>query len=250
MIRRPVYSEFAQYYEDLFGGIDEACLNFVQGVAPPPATLLDAGCGMGQYARALAARGYQVVAVDRERDMLMVAAVSPASTHLVLGDLRRLPFAACFDVILARGALNDLVQDNDLLGALSSLAQVLKINGCFLADIRERKSHRRRIARQPVVERTVGAVTFRASRHIDDSHIVVSREQFSRGGTWSPPFEFRMRTFTEEEVRSLWREVGLEVVSIEGSYGPGSRLTDRLVVVARRANSGEHRSPRANKRLE
>jgi SAM-dependent methyltransferase len=248
--RRPVYSEFAPHYDHLFGGIDEACLDFVQGLAPPPSALLDVGCGTGQYARAMAAGGYQVVAVDRERDLLMAAAVSPAPIHLVLGDLRRLPFAACFDIVLARGVLNDFVQDNDLLGALEALAQVLKSNGYFLADIRERESHRRRIARQPVVERAVGAITFRASRCMEDGHIIVSHEQFSHGGTWSPPFEFRMRTFTDEEVRSLWREAGLEVVSIEGSYGPGSRLTDRLVVVARRAIPGDDMFPRANRRPE
>jgi SAM-dependent methyltransferase len=232
--RRPVYSEFAPHYDELFGSVDEACLDFVQRVARLPATLLDAGCGTGRYARALAVLGYQVVALDRERDLLMATVDLPSPAHFLLADLRRLPFAVSFDVILARGVLNDFVQDDDLLGVLKSSAQILKGNGHFLADIRERESHRRRIAGQPVVERTVGPVTFRASRHMDDSHIIVSREQFSRGGTWSPPFEFRMRTFTEEEVYRLWQGAGLEVLSVQPSFGRTSHLADRLVVVAKR----------------
>ena len=68
--RRPLYSDFARCYDLLFGAADEACLDFVQQVVPPPAALLDAGCGTGPYAEALAARGYRVVAVDREGELL------------------------------------------------------------------------------------------------------------------------------------------------------------------------------------
>lgn len=237
MTYRPAYGEFAEHYQALFGGLDAACLDFVQCTVRPPATLLDAGCGTGRYAAALAARGYQVVAIDRERDLIQAGKVPSAAVDLALADLRRLPFVTWFDLILARGVLNDFVQPGDLARALKSLAAALRRNGRLIADVREREAHRRRIRERPLINRTANGIAFRAWRTIDESHTIISREQFAReDGSWSSPFEFRMRTFTEEEVRSLWREAGLEVVSIDGSYGPGSRLTDRLVVVARRAS--------------
>lgn len=236
---RPVYGEFARHYDALFGGLDICCLGFVQAAVRPPARLLDAGCGTGAYAAALAARGYQVVAIDRERGLLQAGKGSSDTADLALADLRRLPFAGCFDVILARGVLNDFVKRNELSEALGSLAIALKRDGRFVADVREREAHRRRIARDPMVERKAKGIAFRASRAIDGSHTIISREQFARESEgWSRPFEFRMRTFTEEEVRTLWLDAGLKVLAIEDSYGPDSTLTDRLVVVAGRAPPG------------
>lgn len=241
---RPVYSEFAAHYDALFGGADLTCAEFVEAALPPPAALLDAGCGTGQYAAILAARGYKVVAADREPHLIGARRASSAAVDFVLADLRRLPFTSRFDVVLARGMLNDLVEPRDLAAALRSLAAALTREGRFIADVREREAHRARVARQPVVERRQGGIAFRASRSMDESGIIVSREQFARDRTWSEPYEFVMRTFDEAEVLSLWREGGLEILSIERSYGPGSGLTDRLVVVARRAGSGEKgRSP-------
>ncbi len=204
---------------------------------PPPATLLDAGCGTGQYATMLQARGYRVVGADSGRCLLRAYSGAPAAAF-VLADLPRLPFGAWFDVVLARGVLNDLLDPADLADALRSVASVLATKGRFIADVREREAHRSRVARQPVVERRSGAVTFRASRSMDERGIITSLEQFAREGVGLEPYEFRMRTFKEREVRSLWQEAGLEVLSVGRSYGPTSRLADRLVVVAGRARTG------------
>ncbi len=239
MTRRPLYTEFAAHYDALFGAPDLASLDFVQAAVPPPATLLDAGCGTGQYAATLASRGYNVVALDREPGLIAARPASPGAVDFVLADLRRLPFLACFDVILARGVLNDLVEPPDLARALRSLAAALRGDGHFIADVREREAHRVRVAKQPVVERAAGGIVFRASRCMDERDIITSRERFARGGSWSEPYEFRMRTFSEDEVRALWREASLQVLSVGRSYGPGSRLADRLIVVARRGRFGD-----------
>lgn len=230
---RPVYAKFAEHYDALFGGIDSACADFVQAVAPAPATLLDAGCGTGRYAALLASRGYRVVGADREPHLLRARTFSAAS--FVLADLRWLPLVSCFDVVLARGVLNDFLSAGDLSLALRSISSSLAPEGRFIADVREREAHRSRIAKQPVVERRTGTIAFRSSRTMGATGIITSREQFARDGNWLEAHEFQMRTFDEDEVRGLWKEAGLEVLSIARSYGPASSLTDRLVVVARRA---------------
>jgi SAM-dependent methyltransferase len=248
MTRRPVYSELAKHYDALFGGVDSVCLDFVQARVPPPATFLDAGCGTGLYAAAFASRGYKVIAADRETDLMSARSASSVTVEFVLADLRRLPFLECFDVILARGVLNDFVERDSLTEALKSLAGALVCDGRLIADVREREAHQRRIARQPVVERKAGGITFRASRSMDKNHTLISREQFVRDGMLSQPFEFKMRTFAEKEVWDLWRAAGFEALTVEHSYGPGSRLTDRLIVVARRIEACSGRSRPATSR--
>ena len=230
---RPAYSEFARHYDALFGEPDLACVEFVEHAVPPPATLLDAGCGTGRYASILAIRGYNVVAVDREPQMLRHGLHGRRTVDFVLADLTLLPFTAAFDAVLARGVLNDLVRLRDLTQALRALAGTLARHGLFIADVRERRAHHLRIARQPLIERTSGGVAFRARRRMHGVRFI-SIEQFALAGVWSKPFRFQMRTFTEDEVQSLWRLAGLEVLAILPSYGPASRLQDRLVVLARR----------------
>ena len=231
---RPLYSEFARLYESFFGEPDMSCVRFVEATVPAPARLLDAGCGTGQYAAMFAARGYNVVAFDRSAQMLRVGQCSRPDIAFVLADLRLLPFEGRFDVVLARGVLNDLVKEDHLMAALRAVAVALDEGGKFIADVREREGHRSRISMSPVVERRTAGMAFRASRHMDDKGTVISIEQFAASDVWSSPYRFEMRTFTERGVHDLWREAGLTIVDIAPSYGVGSGLKDRLVVVARR----------------
>ncbi len=241
---RPAYSRFAPYYDSLFGGPDLACVEFVQALIPGPATLLDAGCGSGRYASVFAERGYTVVACDRLPDMLRLALCRQASINFVLADLRRLPFRAYFDIVLARGVLNDLIEDDHLAEALRSVAAVLNEGGVFIADVRDRQAHQSRIARAPVIERGSGGMMFRASRKIAENGTMTSVEQFAVRGVWTEPFTFKMRTFTRDELGELWGTAGLAVLGIEGSYGPSSNLSDRLVLVACRTGDRFDRATR------
>jgi SAM-dependent methyltransferase len=240
---RPAYSEYAAHYEALFGQPDVACVALVEASLAAPALLLDAGCGTGAYASILASRGYRVAAADRALQMLRAGRSGAGAVDFVLADLRRLPFKTCFDVVLARGVLNDFVEERGLREALRSMAAALRDGGMFIADVRERAAHRLRISRQPVVERSSADLVFRASRRMDDKGMVISVEQFALHGVWSKPFKFTMRTFTEEEIRDAWPEAGLDVLEVKPSYGPGSRLSDRLVIVAQRRPAALGSSP-------
>ncbi len=234
---RPAYAEYAAHYEALFGQPDMACVRLVERALAPPALLLDAGCGTGAYASILALRGYRVVGVDRALPMIRAGRSARAAVDFVRADLGRLPFKTCFDIALARGVLNDFLEERDLGEALGSIAAALREGGVFIADVRERKAHRLGISRQPVVERGSAGIVFKASRRMDDKGMVISVEQFALDGAWSAPFKFTMRTFTEEEIRDAWLGAGLDVLEIKPSYGPESPLADRLVIVARRCLS-------------
>lgn len=77
--------------------------------APPPGTLLDAGCGLGQVARHAAAAGYQVVAADVSEAALALAR-RHASTGIVWlrDDLAASALAGGFAVVVDRACLHTL----------------------------------------------------------------------------------------------------------------------------------------------
>jgi SAM-dependent methyltransferase len=68
----------------------------IAAAAPPPATLLELGCGVGRVTRPLVTRGYTVTAVDESPRMLRH--VEGART--VCGRIESLELAEAFDVVL------------------------------------------------------------------------------------------------------------------------------------------------------
>jgi SAM-dependent methyltransferase len=113
---RPFYSAYAWAYDLLITRpVSRDCTGiatlFAQRGVAPGARILDAGCGTGGYALALAQRGYVVTGLDLSMPLLAEARkrTNPgrAPLMLVCGDLLALPFASHYDGILCRGVLND-----------------------------------------------------------------------------------------------------------------------------------------------
>ena len=65
--------------------------------------VLDAGCGMGRVGLELARRGYDVVGVDNDDDMLRRARARGTDASWVLGDLTSIRFEQPFDTIVLAG---------------------------------------------------------------------------------------------------------------------------------------------------
>jgi len=70
--------------------------DLVAAAVPPPASLLELGCGIGRVTRQLVARGYSVVAVDESPEML--AHVRDAET--VCARIEELDLGRRFDAVL------------------------------------------------------------------------------------------------------------------------------------------------------
>lgn len=102
-----------------------------------PVSLLDAGCGEGYYAAALAEGEDQVFAIDLCRDAVVLAAQRPEPVCWCVADLTRLPFAdGSLDVLLdvltpaSYGEFHRVLRPGGLI--------VKVVPGCdYLREIRE-----------------------------------------------------------------------------------------------------------------
>jgi SAM-dependent methyltransferase len=100
-----------------------ALLSFVRGnLPPPPLRVLEIGAGEGALARALAAAGYDVLAIDPEP---RGAEVQPAALH----ELGEAP--ASFDAAVAITSLHHV---EPLQESLTRLAELLKPGGVLVVD--------------------------------------------------------------------------------------------------------------------
>lgn len=103
----------------------------------PGSTVLDAGCGTGQFALAFADLGCAVTAVDLAPEMLDRARAHAAARNLAvdwrLGDLAHFDVPdATFDAVHARASLQFTP---DLAAALSELRRVLRPTRPLLASV-------------------------------------------------------------------------------------------------------------------
>jgi SAM-dependent methyltransferase len=106
-------------------------------------SVLDAGCGTGNYSSVIAHYVARVTGLDRSPEMLSIAATKlvahrPERVALVPGELRELPFAAgTFDGVIAVQVLHHLDPPGDrerpcLRKAMAEFARVLRPGGVLV----------------------------------------------------------------------------------------------------------------------
>ncbi|MDJ0945520.1 MAG: class I SAM-dependent methyltransferase [Kiloniellales bacterium] len=140
------YDRAAPHYDRTRVPIGTEIIHDALRTAARPAsemTLLDAGCGTGAYAAALAGVPGRVIGLDRSAEMLKVARAKlegrPGRIDFLRGDLRDLPLAeASLDAVMFNQVLHHL-EDGDgayagHAAALAEAARVLRPGGRLLLN--------------------------------------------------------------------------------------------------------------------
>ena len=126
------FRELAASGADLHGEAD-----FVSSLCPPPARVLDAGCGTGRVAIRLAALGHDVVGLDPDDTMLDQARSAASDLDWRLADLASLRLDRSvdepFDVAVLAGNVVPLVEPDALTGSVAAMADVLTPGGLLVA---------------------------------------------------------------------------------------------------------------------
>jgi SAM-dependent methyltransferase len=240
---RPLYGELAWAYD----------LVVPAPAGPPPervaallrergvqrgAALVDAGCGTGRYAAALAALGFAVTGVDASAP-LIAQAPAAAGVEWVVADLLAWAPPRPVDAVLCRGVLNDLVADADRAGAFGAFARWLRPGGALVADVRDWEQTARRYGAAPVrTERVVEAdgrrLRFTAETALDPQRRAMRvRERYAAvagGAAVERAGVFDMRCFTADELRALAARAGFARADVRAGAQAGA-APDRLVAV-------------------
>lgn len=106
-------------------------------LVPPPAVVLDLGCGTGNLAHHLAASGYHVIGADMSAVMLDIARASAGAMDIEWVQLNAnrfvLPSATeCFDAVVASSVLEYVDQPTRVIG---ECARVLRPGGLMLCTV-------------------------------------------------------------------------------------------------------------------
>jgi len=121
------FSALAESGQDVHG---EA--RFCADLLPPPATVLDAGCGTGRVAIKLAELGYRCTGIDLDPSMLAEARRSAPELEWLIGDLASLADRRRFDLVVAAGNVIPLLAPGTLTSAVANLASALGPDGLLV----------------------------------------------------------------------------------------------------------------------
>jgi SAM-dependent methyltransferase len=103
-------------------------------VPPPPASILDLGCGAGRTTQALSAAGWKTVALDLSAPLLDVARRRGPRLALVQADAAALSFrSGRFDAVLfSFNGLDYIYPESERVRCLTEVLRVLKPGGVFI----------------------------------------------------------------------------------------------------------------------
>jgi ubiquinone/menaquinone biosynthesis C-methylase UbiE len=129
--------------------VEEACI--LQALALGPSdTVLDAGCGTGQYIPVLLAQAGRVIAVDHSQASIELAsgcvpAADASRVTFHAADIRRLPVEdASVDAVVSNGVLQHIPTEEARLEALRELHRVLRPGGRVALNVYRWRGHIRR----------------------------------------------------------------------------------------------------------
>ena len=238
---RPFYADYAEAYDLL---VTDPVEPWVEAVHDrllaggwPSAVVLDAGCGTGRHAAALAAKGHHVDLADASEQLLAQAASRNPSALALHADLCALTVSRRYQAVMCRGVLNDMTTDAERDAALRGFRQALAGGGVLILDARESEGSRRRADGMPRHRTanlgTRGVLTFTSTVTWQAGllHVI---EDYTLRLPGSPAdqrrYGFLMRPWNSQEVRERLTAAGFSRVEI--GPGAGRATGDRLLVVA------------------
>jgi ubiquinone/menaquinone biosynthesis C-methylase UbiE len=203
-----------------------------------PADVLDAACGYGRHARALAQAGHRVVGFDRSPVLLEEARRRSEDgewPRWVQGDYRGLPFGGeSFDAVVNLFTSFGFFGEEGDLQALREFRRVLRAKSALVIETMHRDRLMAIFQEQDWEELPDGAV--RLERRVFDSVEGVCEVAHTYWPKGEEPVtvDYRLRLYTAGELKRMGLDAGFAEFEFYGdpAGGPLSRES-RLIFVAR-----------------
>ncbi len=129
------YSQFAQYYDDIFQ-FQQAKLDFLDHWFRDARTLLDIGCGTGQYTAGLDELGHSCMGIDLDPAMIAVAQERHPQTEFAAYDMLNIgELEPSFDGIFCIGNTAAHLPQSDFRDFISDIHNKLEPGGIWIFQV-------------------------------------------------------------------------------------------------------------------
>lgn len=218
------YENFARVYDEFMDQTpydlwcDHILKIFSHYHVPQDGSILELGCGTGKMTRRLAAKGYELTAIDSSLDMLEIARSKTEDPILyVFQDMTELELPGKVDAAFSVcDCMNYLLEEEDLLETFRRVRKYLKLEGVFFFDMNSRYKYEHLLAQNTFAEDREDA-SFIWDNFYDEEERVneyqISLFLRNPEGTYDKFEEDHFQKAYEiEEVRDLLYQAGFEKV--------------------------------------
>lgn len=183
--------------------------------------ILDAPCGLGRHAHALAAMGYRVTGVDRDPELVAEAHVAaPAGAEFRVGDMTRLgDIPGDFDAAICLWQSFGYLDDAGNAAVLRGFAGRLRPGGRFVLDVFHRGFFERRQGRREIESG--------GRKIVETRKMTGKRERVTLTyGEGRPADVFEWRLYVPEELIAIASVAGLRCLATCARFDAGVPASD------------------------
>jgi SAM-dependent methyltransferase len=206
----------------------------------PGMRVLDLACGHGRLANRLAAKGIEVVGLDRTALFLGRASEDASERGLdveyVLGDMRSLPWVEEFDAVINWFTSFGYFSDEENRVVMEQIHKVLVPGGVLAIEHQNLLSLVRNFQHN-IVQEVDGDFMIDQNRYDFQDGRIHSQRTFIRG-TVSRVSHFSVRLFTPAELADWFKEASFSVEFCGQADGQPLSLDSRRMVVVGRKREG------------
>ena len=206
------YKEFAKYYDKFYQNKNyEKEVDFLMSFINDGDKIIDVGCGTGIHASLISRKGFDIDALDLNKEMLDIAKTR-LNSSLYQQDILNININKQYDVIISMFAVvNHLKNTNELGTCLSNMKKILKNSGTIIIDLHNPQSSGSKVDCFGNMTRTM-EWDYDKKAKIEKSKIVfeIDNKKYEDSHTF--------RIFTIEEVKKCCDSVGLKVGKIYENY--------------------------------
>lgn len=134
------FEEYAKYYDTIYKNKDYNSevkfLNTIFEKYGKPKSILEVGCGTGNYTKLLLEHGFDVTGIDISEEMLKIARKKCKGGKFQVADLKQMSLHKKFDACIAMFTVIGYLTDNsEIETAFKNIHNHLKADGLFIFDV-------------------------------------------------------------------------------------------------------------------
>ena len=241
------FTEIAQHYDRLMSNVPyrlwvDYLRKILDRLGAKPKSVLDVACGTGNVAEEIYDRGYDVVGIDSQPEMIEIARRKAAeSSRLIeydVQDMTNLSVDRQFDLAVSLfDSFNYVTNPDDLARAMARIFERLVPGGLLIFDVNTEYALAHHFFDQCSLERYPRyAWTSYYDRRTRICRVEMAFEVLENGGKRQFTEVHLQRAYSTEGLRQMLEGAGFEVVDVFQAYTfkKPTRRSDRVFFVARR----------------